>query len=327
MRRYKIFMGIALVLGMCVSADAQDDAMEVRVQELLEDLGISGVEGYSRLVALGPEAVPALCELLETYKFPAVIIDVLSDIQDTRAVPALIRFLSQDEGRTVKMLTVRALKELGDIRAEEALLSIAHDESTHISLKFEATAALARLGSPEIKKQAQEEITEIYRTGEGVADNAHPVRDVIMSYDFYVGLCEVQSDEIDEALAAYITGGARYGERGNVMGLLARRDNTRDRPRIIEALLHVAENEYKMDVQGYELGLQAFAFSILLSLEAISPEKLLAAAETWDDAIASGFASFGPDSEFITEYAQDLRELKKDLLEKYPHLREGQEVQ
>ena len=299
---------------------AESEAMRLRVKEELERGQIRGGEKFARLVALGPEAVPALCEHLETYKFPAVILEVMAKFQDPRAVPDILEFLKSRKGEWSELRPSRlcfdavdALKEIADPRAEALLLEIAAHESCHKTLRYKAYAALARLGSPKVKEQAWNEIARICRTRDGVSTNAHPNPDVILYGDFFLGLCEVLTDEIDEELASVVRGGAMNYDRWPVISLLARREETRNRPKVIEALLHVAEHEYEHDTQGNELILQRLAFEALLETEAVSFERLLSITETWDKAIEVQTEAFGKDS-FIVEYAKELREGKEKLL-------------
>lgn len=321
-RNILIFVVLAHV--MCVLSYAQESQIEKDVQELLKKYQSGSIEVHSELVELGPEAVPALCNKLADYPFPLKIIEVLGEIQASSAVPYLIDYIENDVSRHYRSDVIRALKNIGDQRAEDILVSIEKNESIYVGVRFEATVALARIGSPSVKALAWDKLTHMYRTGEGVADNAYQNSDVILTHDFYMGLCEVQTDEIDEAIASYIRYGGRGGERVRVMGQLVIQGELRNRPKIIKALLYVAENEYKMDIQGDELITQGAAFTSLLGLDVVPPEQLLTITESWEEAIGNAYIAFGKDSEFVTDYATRLWSLKKKLLERYPHLHDKQ---
>lgn len=227
----------------CLGVHAQQDDTAVRVQEALDT--VNG-DQYEKLVALGPEAVPAICDQLAVHKFPLVLVEALAEFQDDRATVPLLEFLQlHRDDEVLAQYTAMALKEIGDPRAEPALLGIVNDNSVHIATRWEATVALARLGTPDVKAWAWKEIMRIFRTGEGVSHNAHPNPDVILDRDVAKGLCEVLTEEADREIAQSL----RYGNVN--VGPLEKRAETRNRKWIVNAYLHLAEHEGKEE-DGFE---------------------------------------------------------------------------
>ena len=249
--------------------------MAVRVREELERGQLYDGEKFDRLVALGAEAVPALCENLETYEFPAVIMNVLAEFRDARAVPALLVLLEKtrkgwSDSWHDAYFPVRALKEIGDPRAEKLLLEIASSESAHVALRFHATTALARLGSPEVKQRAWDEIMRIHRTGERVSSTAWPDPNVIIDDDVSLALCEVSTEEADEALARLIRARWPGYRQARVIEVLGRRTETRNRKKVVDALVYAAEHE-----DGGYFMVQFNAVMALYALDGVVPDERL----------------------------------------------------
>ena len=234
---------------LAVAAD-QQKSMSERVEEELARGQLYEGELFDRLMALGPEAVPELCKQLNSYAFPVEIMNVLAEWQDPRATPTLLDYIAAQESRRTTGMdaayvidAARVLREIGDPQAERVLDSIAANQANSIQLRFEANAALARLGSPTVKARASEVIMQMYRTKEGVADMAWPDPDVVLSEVFYQGLCDVQTNEAEQAVAEFLTAPGEGYQKQPVVKILGRREATRDRSEIIEALLHLAEHE------------------------------------------------------------------------------------
>jgi len=327
MKIWKTLFLITFLLDSFNRCYAFESKVSQSVNEALEQDQRYDGELSDRLTALGSAAVPELCKHLETYAHPAEIIWVLAEFRDERSVPPLLGFLEnrRDEWSSASpdglcYYAVRALREISDPRAEDLLREIVSSESAHVSLKFNATAALARLGTSDIRKQAWEEISETYRTKTNVSQNSYPDSWVILEGDLYLAMCDVYTDEIDEALATFIRGGSAGYIKRPVFELLARRVESRNREKVIAALLEVAAHEYQKDALGDELLTQESAFNSLLRLEAFPPETLLRVAETWEIAIESVYGTFGDES-FVAEYAERLRDLKEKLLTTYPQLK------
>lgn len=83
----------------------------------------------------------------------------LGKLQDSRAVPALVRSLQRaDAGRIVKFLgsecpvarmaALQALAKIGDSRPADAVFDIAQDESEHFDSRYTAAETLLSLGDP-----------------------------------------------------------------------------------------------------------------------------------------------------------------------------------
>ncbi len=220
------------------TATAED--MALRVQEALDT--VNG-DQYEKLVALGPEAVPAICDQLVVHEFPAVLVEVLGEFQDDRAALPLLEFLETHPD--LADYTIAALKEIGDLRAEPALLDIVNDDSIPVSTRYEATVALARLGSPDMKAWAWKEILRIYKTRENVSHVVPLDGDVILEHDVTKGLCEVLTEEADREIAELL-------RHDNVnVGPLYKRAETRNRKWVVNAILHMAEHDGREE-EGYE---------------------------------------------------------------------------
>ena len=122
----KILVLTLLLFTLALSTQAQDDEMALRVQEELHS-----IKGYQldRLMALGPEAVPALCEQLFINKFPSVIVMVLGNHQDNYAVPYLLELFETDKASVY----ISAIDKNHDsfATANESVITIIDDTATY----------------------------------------------------------------------------------------------------------------------------------------------------------------------------------------------------
>lgn len=319
----KNWISFLFVLGACLSVTAQEPDMASRVQEEIERGQMYDGEQFDRLVALGPDAVPALCDHLETYGFPMVILNVLAELGDARATSAILDFLENtritwSSEPSFSKYAIHSLKEIADPRAEPLLLEIVSNESNHFAVRFHANTALARLGSPSVKAQAWDEIMSVSHGN--VSDMYRSYRQTITYPDLYSGLVEVLTDAADERLAKFLTSGHEGYKTRPLMSQLARREETADRVKIVDALLYVAEHEHERGLTGGELLTQGLAFKVLFDLEAAPPERLAAIADTFEEVIEIVRDKL-EDVPSVTKHGDMLLQLREEFFTKYPQFR------
>ncbi len=132
---------------------------EIRYYVKLLDSGNPYLDDWSRrnLIQLGSTAVPPLLEALknEPPRKRFLICEILGQIRDPRAVPALIdRLKDQEANPSVASAAARALGRLGDRRAVEPLMEKL--DTPDRELLYNTIVALGNLRS----KQAVESILE-----------------------------------------------------------------------------------------------------------------------------------------------------------------------
>ncbi|HUX65663.1 MAG TPA: hypothetical protein VMV42_00815 [archaeon] len=316
-----LLLGLSSVSCLLAVAADQQKSISERVAEELARGQLYDGEMFDRLVALGPEALPELCKQLDSYAFPVEIMNVLAEWQDPSVTPALLDFIATQESRRTTGMdaayvidAARVLREIGDPRAERVLDSIAANQANSIQLRFEANAALARLGSPTVKARASEEIMQMYRTKEGVADMAWPNPDVVLSEVFYQGLCDVQSKEAEQAVAEFLTAPGEGYQKQPVVKILGRREETRNRPKILEVLLHVAEHEQEYaEVDRTAKLTKLEALTALYRLKGVVPAERLQkiADEMLKDEDCNAWAQ--SDEPYWRKKAERLHRIKVDL--------------
>lgn len=233
----KIVSALSAILVVGGLAGGQEPTMKQQVDEELARGQLYSGEKAERLVNLGKEAVPYLAERLYSYDFPLVILMVFAKIGDDRAREPLIQFIHsrRAEWSTSDVLcqfAIKALKEINDPRAEPVLYELATQDGVHFRLNFEATVALARLGSSQIKAWAWKTILDTYYGGAfGNRGNEQ-----LITGEVFVGLCEVQSDE-GIRLVSWLVSNAGEGYRTTAMlDVLNRRPETKDSPELIASI-------------------------------------------------------------------------------------------
>jgi HEAT repeat protein len=243
-----------------LSPTAQDKSTEVQVEEVLVSVQSYSGQMTDRLVELGKPAVPAMCQKLDTVKFPMTIVNALARIKDPRATLPLLEFLStrepfSPEEDTVNIFIVDALKEIGDVRAEKKLADIMTSEPTNMRFRLCAAGALARFGSPSVKEQARIFIMSAY------AERSKYIRSSLdhdfLYQDIYVALCEVGTDKaLDIVLNVLGADSMPYQKRAILKYLPKREDE-----KIVATLLEVSANE------DDEVPIRLKALDILMTFE------------------------------------------------------------
>jgi HEAT repeat protein len=243
-----------------LSETAQDKSTKVQVEEVLVSVQSYSGQMTDRLVELGKPAVPAMCQKLDTVKFPVTIVNALARIKDPRATLPLLEFLStrepfSPEEDTVNIFIVDALKEIGDVRAEKKLADIMTSEPTNMRFRLCAAGALARFGSPSVKEQARTFIMSAY------AERSKYIRSSLdhdfLYQDIYVALCEVGTDEaLDIVLNVLGADSMPYQKRAILKYLPKREDE-----KIVATLLEVSANE------DDEVPIRLKALDILMKFE------------------------------------------------------------
>lgn len=219
-------------------ASPQALSMDERIEKILTKGQSYDGEIFDGLVALGPEAVPYLAGRLYTLRLPKVILDAYAAFADKRATVPIIQFLHsrRDVWSTSDVLcqfAIKALKEINDPRAEPVLYELVSGSDIHFRIRFEATAALARLGSPQIKQWAWDRILEVYRTE---PMNPNKGMENLTPREVYVGLCEVRSEEGIRLVSRLVANAGQGYIAMEMLGVLNRRPETKDSPELIASI-------------------------------------------------------------------------------------------
>ena len=251
---------VCLSLLFVISATTQDKSMEAEVEEVLVSVQSYSGQMTDRLVELGKPAVPAMCQKLDTVKFPVTIVNALARIKDPRATLPLLEFLStrepfSPEENTVNIIIVDALKEIGDVLAEEMLGDIMTSESTNMRFRLCAAGALARFGSPSVKEQARTFIMSAY------AERSKYIRSLLdhdfLYQDIYVALCEVGTNEALDTVLNVLRADAMPYQKMAILKYLPKREDEK----IVATLLEVSANE------ADEVHIRLKALDILMTFE------------------------------------------------------------
>lgn len=219
-------------------AAGQEPTMKQQVDEELARGQLYSGEKVERLVNLGKDAVPYLAERLYSYDFPLVILMAFAEIGDDRASEPLIQFILSRRAEwsasdVLCQFAIKALKELDDRRAEPVLYELATTEGVHFRIRFETTAALARLGSPQIKQWAWDRILEVYRTE---PMNPNKGMENLTPREVYVGLCEVRSEEGIRLVSRLVANAGQGYIAMEMLDVLNRRPETKDSPELLASI-------------------------------------------------------------------------------------------
>ena len=176
-----------------------------RIQNILEIPQTYDGETRERLVALGPDAVPAIGQALSTgFAFPLVLVDALKEIGDPRGAAPTLAFL---KGRPSygdadeSFLTARVIEALGSMQNPAAcapLAQIFREDSAHPRVRLAAAAAASRLCKEDISGSAADLILQFYRNRPREMRPNPEFTDV----ELYSALAEVRN----EAATAIIVG-------------------------------------------------------------------------------------------------------------------------
>ena len=129
------------------------------IKMLGDEEGMSGVEAFQALKKIGQMSVdPLITELQnrENQRHLFMVIGVLGDIEDHRAVEPIIPFLN-DNDPEIRWAASLALWDMPDQRAFESLLKALKDESSKV--RENAAAALGRIRDT----RAAEPLLELFR--------------------------------------------------------------------------------------------------------------------------------------------------------------------
>jgi HEAT repeat protein len=245
-----------------------DSQIAAKVDQILAEANIHDIRPVAKALAkLGKPAVPYLIEKLNTYKHPALIVEALGRMGDRDAVLPLIDFLKKQnltEQQDILLIKaiLKTLSDLGDPRAESALLEIFRNEKNLPAIRLYAATSLAKIGSQQSKEEAS---NFILKSPLLAAGKISPI-DLDTAY-FELGTKEAM-DKLVEALQI----GLGY-EQLFIVDLLAERIS----PEVNEILLKVAENKQ------YFPEVRLRAAEALVRRNNIPTERLLAALQSLRD--------------------------------------------
>jgi hypothetical protein len=216
---------VLVIVGRIVTAR---DPFVPLVREIYRTPQTYGGEVVDELVALGPDAVPAIgFVLLSGEKFPITFVEALERIGDERGTEPIVEFISKQapySDRDRSALTVRSILALRGIQNPAActpIMAILRDETAHPRVRLASASTCARLCSGDVKAEAQSFILSAYD------DRARYLAEPNQGFtppDVYSALIDVDNDESLAILLNVLEGGAPSYIAQPVMAYLARKE-------------------------------------------------------------------------------------------------------
>ena len=229
------------------------------VQEIYRTPQTYGDEAIDKLVALGPDAVPAIGSvLLAGEKFPMTFVRALERIGDERGTEPILEFISRQapysdqERSTLTASSILALRGIPNTTACKPVSSILHDKTAHPRVRLAAAATCSRLCPGDAKAEAQTFILEAY--DDRARYMAEPNR-VFTPPELYSALMDVDNEKSVAIVLGVLERGAPPHIAQPVIAYLARKDGE-----------NVAESLERMlgDSYNYELTIRLAAARAIL---------------------------------------------------------------
>jgi hypothetical protein len=168
-----VALGLVLAGGVALFfLRSQTNSREIsqQVEEILRTPQAYDGEQIDNLARLGPVAVPAIGEVLSAgeAEFPLVLVIALREIGDARGAEPILSFIRSraphsDSGEST--LTAAAIRALGSIPNPvvcEPLTDIFEDVSSHPSLRLTSAATVFRSCEGEVAAAAEDLILDLY---------------------------------------------------------------------------------------------------------------------------------------------------------------------
>jgi hypothetical protein len=251
-----ILLPVLVIVGRIVTAR---DPFVPLVQEIYRTPQTYGGEVVDKLVALGPDAVPAIGSVLLTGpEFPIVFVRALERIGDQRGTEPIVEFISKRapysnvDGSTLTTRSIQALRGIQNTAACKPIVSILRSETAHPRVRLASASTCARLCSGDVKAEAQSFILSAYddrarylaKPNEGFAQS-----------ELYSALIDVDNDESLAILLNVLEGGAPPYIAQPIIGYLARKEGEN----VADSLERVLGDSY-----NYELTVRLAAARAIL---------------------------------------------------------------
>lgn len=190
-----IFAALAVVAWKVTAPDPYVS----RVHDIYATPQTHGGEIVDNLVALGPNAVPAIgSALLAEPEFPIVFFRALAEIGDERGAEPIIEFIfrqtpfSDEERSALTAEAIRALRGTRSPAACDPIATILRDESAHPRVRLASASTCARLCDGETRTEAQSFILSMYGNRSLYSTQRRPA---FTPPELYSALIDVDSDE------------------------------------------------------------------------------------------------------------------------------------
>jgi len=220
-----LLLAALLVVGRIVTTP---DPFVPVVQEIYRTPQTYGDEAIDKLVALGPDAVPAIGSvLLAGEKFPITFVQALERIGDERGTKPILKFISRQapysdrERSTLTARSILALRGIPNPDACKPVSAILHDKTAHPRVRLAAAATCSRLCAGNTKAEAQEFILDAYD------DRARYLADPNAGFtppELYSALIDVDNQKSLAIVLDVLEGGAPPRIAQPVIAYLARKD-------------------------------------------------------------------------------------------------------
>lgn len=255
--------GIAIIAAFLIVASQNDTETNyaVEVDQVLESVQSYGGEHVDQLVALGPDAVPAIGHaLLHSDARPLQMVSALSRIGDPRATEPLLKFLKSyapyrgDDGITLPQFAIDALREVNGVLAVPTLREILADVEAHPRIRLAAASALSTLATGSTQRDAQLYILQQYEDRSALIRNTE---NSIASVDLAEALVYADTEESLRVLIDL----TQYQLAPGFTRTLFEYLSTKDRQDVVDALVRVVDSQ-----DTYEVDVRIMAMRSLLAL-------------------------------------------------------------
>jgi hypothetical protein len=229
------------------------------VEKIVRTPQVRDGEHLEQLVALGPDAVPAIGKaLVGGAPFPIIYIWALERIGDEDGMEPLLAFVAQQapysnwDRSTLTAHSILALRGVRNTAACRPIVAILRDETAHPRVRLASASTCARLCSGDVKAEAQKFILDAYddRTRYWADPNGG-----FTPPELYFALTDVDNEQSLAILLEVVEGGAPPHIAQPVIAYLARKTE-----------VHVADSLERMlgDSYHYELFVRLAAARAIL---------------------------------------------------------------
>src|SRR5687768_71319 len=161
-----VILAVLVIVGRIITAP---EPFIPLVQETYRTPQPCGGEVVDKLVALGPDAVPAIGSvLLSGENFPITFVHALGRIGDERGTKPILEFISKQvpysdgDRSALTSESILALRGIPNPAACKPIVSTLRDVTAHPRVRLASASTCARLCSGDIRAEAQSFILSAY---------------------------------------------------------------------------------------------------------------------------------------------------------------------
>ena len=193
-----------VALGAYLALEQNQPAFEQQVNKILETAQTYDGEQIDKLVELGPAAVPAISQRLESGdEFPLRLIYALERIGDGTGAPAVLSFVEKrrpydrNDGSSLTSLAILAIQEMPNPAAVEPLVALVNDETAHVRIRIAAAATLAQVSDGSVKNGSQQFILATFENRDQLPTDPNSG---LTQSELYFALIDADSPESKQIL-------------------------------------------------------------------------------------------------------------------------------